>query len=133
MAGKVWDVRIHKVQGQWVVETPRGKVNRETDTVRWTLESRQKGVSARFQFPAGLFVNPDRARRQTRTRPLTRHKTTHMEASGNRLSLKVDPQADRRKNPFYYAVWINDASLPHGGAFAVGGDRNPPPEVVVGP
>ncbi|UCH83641.1 MAG: hypothetical protein JSW50_14495, partial [Candidatus Latescibacterota bacterium] len=49
----------------------------------------------------------------------------------NTLTLKIKDLACPRHNPRYYAIWIEDSSLPSGGMFAVG--DNPPPEMDVGP
>ena len=120
---------IHKEKGQWVVDTPPKKVTRGVDTVEWEIHgSKKDAVAAFFQFPAvDLFTNmPGRD-------DLTKHRTAKISGPGETLTLLVSASADRRQNPYYYAVWVNDPSLPGGGAYAVGGDRNPPPEIIVGP
>ena len=113
--------------GRWVVTAPAASAWRGLDSIRWTLDpgNTHPGVSAHFQFAdMDLFEN-DPALTQDRTAVIAR--------SGDELILKVHKQACRRTNPHFYAVWISDRTHPNGGEYAVGEDRNPPPEVTVGP
>lgn len=133
MAGKPWKVSIHKVDKQWVVDTPGGKVIRGKDTVEWELiAAKTDAVTAQFQFVGELFTNLDGRD------DLTKDWTAKISGPGKTLKLLVSRNAGRAGDgemgyPRHYAVWVNDPSLPGGGAFAVGPDRNPPPEVIVGP
>ena len=84
-------------------------------------------VSAQFQFTdADLFDH------QANKDQLTEDLTTEISADETTLSLKLNAEADRRRNPRYYAVWIVDKEHPKGGVFAVGESENPPPEIDIG-
>jgi hypothetical protein len=138
MAGNTWKIAITKENDVWTVETPKGKVNRETDSVEWTLcrarNGSQDGVSAHFQFAQGdVFESTTNA---AGNGFISKDWTAEILTSpAEKLVLKVQPGADRRNNPRHYAVWIRDESLKNGrgGVFAVGEDGNPPPEMQVGP
>jgi hypothetical protein len=138
--GKEWQLEIRKVKDRWTVGTPDGKLHhgekpaggkpgREPDSVCWTLagDPRSK-VSAHFQF-----TDPDLFTGYTGVRDLTRDLTAQIKKPGGTLRLKLKRSACRRRNPRYYAVWIQDPSLKGGGQFAVGASGNPPPELEVGP
>lgn len=135
-----------KVMGEeeyrWVVskEFPEAIANRGKDTIEWSFAPDSGPVSAHFQFTyrdkhplfkAGGFSRDNKGN----ARPgggLTRDKTAVLKP-GETLVLDVHDDACRRTNPHYYAVWIQDPSLPDGGTYAVGPDLNPPPDVTVGP
>jgi hypothetical protein len=118
------DLTIKREKGKWVVTALAGSAWRGLDSVRWTLVSDDNDVTAHFQFAdMDLFEkSPD----------LTPDKTAIV-GTPKSLTLKIDKDACRRTNPHYYAVWIIDKKLKNGGEYAVGPDRNPPPEINVGP
>lgn len=133
--GKMWKLAIKKIDGRWTVERPRGKVHRgidgerDPDWVEWTLRAdKNKAVSAHFQF-----AHRDLLEGFTGVDDLTRDLTAVIPEPGGTLTLKIKKDACRRKNPRYYAVWIQDEDLDSGGEFAVGEDGNPPPDMEVGP
>jgi hypothetical protein len=141
--GKKWKLAIRKVEGKWIVETPKGKVHRgldpgrgegdrDPDSIEWTLhadpDDKGKAVSAHFQF-----AHADMLTGYTGVDDLTRDLTAVIARPGETLELKLQKKACRRKNPRHYAVWIKDDDLEHGGEFAVGEAGNPPPEMEIGP
>ncbi|MDH3197531.1 MAG: hypothetical protein OEO21_04750 [Candidatus Krumholzibacteria bacterium] len=126
---KTWRIGIRKVEGRWMIEKPKGKLNRGIDSVEWTLHGKKgDAVTAHFQFPAVDLLENDPDQHD-----LTRDMTARIAGPGETLKLKVQEGACRRRNPRYYAVWIRDETLANGGEYAVGEDGNPPPELQVGP
>lgn len=114
---------------RWRITDP-GRVPRGR-TLEWKLypdpRDKKNPVEAHFQFGHDdLVQNPAGGR------TLTRDLTARIKGPNQSLVLKLKDDADRRRNPRRYAVWVKDASLPAGGVFAVGADMNPPPEIEVG-
>jgi hypothetical protein len=145
--GKKWKLGISRKlidnKWKWTVDSPSGKIHRgldpdnadpgrDPDTIEWTLHpdpnDKDKAISAHFQFAHGDLLTG-----YTGVDDLTRDLTAVIAKSGGTLELKLKKSACRRKNPRYYAVWIQDDDLEHGGEFAVGEAGNPPPEMQVGP
>lgn len=114
---------------RWRVTAP-GRVPRGRHLV-WRLypdpEDKKNPVEAHFQFG-----HDDLLRNHPGQRSITRDLTAVITKPHGKLELKLDDEACRRRNPRRYAVWVKDATLPHGGVFAVGEDMNPPPEIDVG-
>lgn len=147
LPGKPWKLDIRKKligdTWRWIVDTPSGKVHRgvkpengdpgrDPDTIEWTLHpdpnDKDNPISAHFQF-----AHVDLLEGFTGIEDLTRDLTAVIPKPGGTLALKLKKDACRRKNPRYYAVWIQDEAHPQCGEFAVGEDGNPPPEMEVGP
>jgi hypothetical protein len=130
VVGSRWKITIAKNNGKWTVEKPNGKVNKWKDTVEWTLErgNPPEPVTAHFQFTQGDFFEnlPGRA-------DLTPDWTADILANTATLELKINEAADTGRNPRFYAVWIQYECPKGGGAYAVGEEGNPPPEMDVGP
>jgi hypothetical protein len=121
------ELTIKWEMGRWVVTSPAASAWRGLDSIRWTLapDDAHSDVSAHFQFADMELFEDDPA--------LTPDRTAMIARAGDELILKVHKHACRRTNPHLYAVWISDRAHPNGGEYAVGQDRNPPPEVCVGP
>ena len=131
---RTWKLRIERRRfrgtWRWTVDNPKGWVYRGRDTIEWTLvldrHTRGKRISAHFQF-----AHEDLVEAFKKPSDLTRDLTAVIKAPGGKLELKVRKDACPRENPRYYAVWIQDETLRHGGVYAIG--KNPPPEMQVGP
>ncbi len=122
-----YEIHITQDAGQWKVirNEPGNKVSRGQD-IEWTLDRPADGrpVSAHFQFADHDLVHGGN---------LTRDLTAEIAGPGGTLALKVRDDADRRRNPRHYAVWIMDSALKRGGVYAVCETGNPPPELEIGP
>lgn len=123
---------IVKEDGRWkVVRDDRKEKFLRGQDLAWTLQpdpaDPENPVAAHFQF-----TDADLIENQPKNTELTQDWTASIIGAGNKLHVKVKDLADRRFNPRYYAVWIVDPTLEHGGQFAVGEDGNPPPEMDVG-
>jgi hypothetical protein len=138
---RTWQLSITRDDrtNKWTVQNPAGKVHRgykperdhgadrEADKIEWTLDT-SENVSAHFQFTQpDLFVGVEGEGK------ITRDLVAVIPSPGGKLKLQLKKDADRRKNPRYYAVWIRDETHPDGGEYAVGEAGNPPPEMQVGP
>ncbi len=120
-------IDIVKVGERWWVirdspeKFPRGQL------VEWTLHP--PGLSAHFQFPDVDLILKD----PTGLNRLTADLTATIAKAGDGLTLQVRDDADRRKNPRRYAVWVVEDKQEFGGTYAVGETGNPPPEFEIGP
>ena len=123
---------IRKEGDLWkVIRDDRDKKFPRGQPLTWKLERDPKAtgkpVSAHFQF-----TDDDLFDHQANRDRLTKDLTAEIPPDETTLSLKLDPDACRRRNPRYYAVWIRDEQHPRGGVYAVGETENPPPEIDVG-
>ena len=111
---------------------PDEKFNRG-EPLRWILhrdpDATGEPVSAHFQF---MEDDKDLFDLKANEKELTGDLTAKIPANETELSLKLSREADRRRNPRFYAVFISDAQHENGGVFAVGEDENPPPEIDIG-
>jgi len=122
-------IDIRREGDRWMVIRDKPDKFPRGETVEWTLHAPPKHtgeLSAHFQFTdADVFLkDPSNQGR------LTRDLTADISKPGEKLTLQITEDADRRKNPRHYAVWIMDST---GGSYAVGESGNPPPEMQIGP
>jgi hypothetical protein len=150
MVPQDFEVAIRYSAGQWVVEKPQELARRlpddlqpiagahpewpnkeRHDTVTWKLDPDGPDASVYFQFPPRLFLNVPNSGDTS----LSKDMTAAIDGRGGTLTLELDVSADRRTQPYYYAVWIQPRDPKFGtGAYAVGlPGRNPPPEINIGP